>query len=300
MVVVRPKVRNADSILTRLGTRSKGVATRAELLLEGLTPAEIKHRLETGALSAEFRGVYRIGHRAPDILARYLAAVKACGNGAVLSGRAAAWLWGLIKGPPPPPEVSAPTERRIKGLATRHRRLHHGELTTHRDIPVTTVPLTLLDLSSLLALENLALACHEAGVRYRTSPRAVRSVLARRPNTEGAAKLHAVLEGEPVSLSKLEARFLVLLREAGLPLPITNKPAGGRRVDCRWPEFRLTVELDSYRFHNSRHSWEQDRRRERQAYARGDEFRRYTWMDVTELPGALLRELKALLASAAA
>src|SRR5207247_2961603 len=35
--------------------------------------------------------------------------------------------------------------------------------------------------------------------------------------------------------------------------------------------------LDSYRFHHSRHAWEQDRRRDREARARGDELRRYTW-----------------------
>jgi hypothetical protein len=65
-----------------------------------------------------------------------------------------------------------------------------------------------------------------------------------------------------VVLSKLEARFLERLRAAGLPLPRTNRPAGGVHVDCRWCLNQLTVELNSYRFHNSRHSWEQDRRRE--------------------------------------
>jgi hypothetical protein len=84
---------------------------------------------------------------------------------------------------------------------------------------------------------------------------------------------------------------LELLRSENLPLPITNKPAGGHRVDCRWPEHRLTVELDGYRFHNSRHSWEQDRRREREARARGDYFRRYTYGDVFEHPRPMLAEL---------
>jgi hypothetical protein len=67
------------------------------------------------------------------------------------------------------------------------------------------------------------------------------------------------MEGEPVLLSKLERAFLALLQAHSLPLPQTNKPAGSHRVDCRWPEHRLTVELDSFRFHNSRHSWEADR-----------------------------------------
>ena len=66
-------------------------------------------------------------------------------------------------------------------------------------------------------------------------------------------------------------------------------------MDARRPERRLTIELDSYRFHGSRHAWEQDRRREREAHARGDEFRRYTYGDVLEDPALMLAELRGLL-----
>ena len=89
--------------------------------------------------------------------------------------------------------------------------------------------------------------------------------------------------------------FSGCVKDGGLPLPITNKVAGGHRVDCRWPEHRLTVELDSYRFHNSRHAWDQDRLREKEARSRGDEFRRYTWSDVFEDPSYMLKELRQLL-----
>jgi hypothetical protein len=131
-----------------------------------------------------------------------------------------------------------------------------------------------VDLAAVLSVDDLARACHEAGVRYETTPRQVEAVPARRPNTKGAGKVREVLRGDVhVTLSKLERRFLERLREAGLPLPQTNRPAGGRRIDCRWPEHRLTVELDGYRYHNSRHAWELDRHREREARARGDEFR---------------------------
>ena len=92
------------------------------------------------------------------------------------------------------------------------------------------------------------------------------------------------------------SKFLERLKEASLPLPETNKVAGGRRVDCRWPEHNLTVELDSYTYHQSRHAWEQDRAREREAHARGDEFRRYTWGDVFEAPAQMMYELNRLLA----
>jgi hypothetical protein len=169
---------------------------------------------------------------------------------------------------------------------------HAQDVAVCRGIPVTSVARTVVDLAAVLSEEALARACHEAGVRYGLTPIAVVAVLERRPGTKGARKLRRIVEGEvQVTLSRLESRFLKILRAQGLPLPVTNRPAGGRRVDCRWPEFRLTVELDSYTFHNSRHAWEQDRRREREARARGDDFRRYTYGDVFEHPKLMLAEL---------
>ena len=163
-------------------------------------------------------------------------------------------------------------------------------------IPVTTVARTLVDLAAVLGVDALARACHEAGVLYGTTPEDVEAVLERRPTSPGAAKLRRVLHGDVrVTLSTLERRFLALLNAENLPLPLTNRIASGRRVDCRWPERRLTVELDSYRYHHSRHAWEQDRRREREARARGDEFRRYTYGDVFENSRFMRAELRILL-----
>jgi very-short-patch-repair endonuclease len=242
-------------------------------------------------------GVYRVGHRAPSMEARYLAAVRACGERALLSGLAAGHLLGIVKGRPPAPEVTAPTLRRVKGLKARWSAgIGPADATTWRGIPVTTVPRTLVDLAASLSAADLARACHEAGVKHHTTPAQVEVVLARRPTSPGAAKLRAVLRGEVnVTQSRLERRFLKHLRAINRVFPETNRPAGTRRVDCRWPDLRLTVELDGYRFHRSRHAWEQDRRREREAYARGDEVRRYTYGDVFEHPRQMLAELCVLL-----
>jgi very-short-patch-repair endonuclease len=280
-----------------MASASHGVVTRAELLVAGVTKAQIRHRLASGVLLREHPGVYRVGHRAASVEARYLAAVLACGEGAALCGRAAGHLLGVLQGAPPPPEVVAPTERRIEGVMVRRRRAGDArEMTTWREIPVTSVARTLVDLASVLALDALARACHEAGVCHGTTPREVAEALAGRPRAPGAANLRRIIEGDVhVTLSTLEKRFLRRLRAAGLALPQTNRPAGGRRVDCRWPDLRITVELDSYRYHHSRHAWERDRRREREARARGDEFRRYTYRDVVEEPALMLAELRTLL-----
>jgi very-short-patch-repair endonuclease len=295
---VNAQGRTVERIVAKLASRSHGVVTRRQLLAAGISRQEIADRLTTGALLRDYPGVYRVGHRAPSVEARYLATVRACGDGALLSGPAAAHLWGLLKGPAPAPEVITRTERRIPGVTTRRSRtIDPADATTWRGIPITTVPFTLVALAAQLNADTLARACHEAGVRHGTTPRQVEEVLLRRPNAPGTRQLRAVLHGDVrVTLSKLEQRFLELLRDHGLPLPRTNRKAGARRVDCRWPAQRLTIELDGYRYHHSRHAWEQDRRREREARARGDEFRRYTYGDVLESPALMLSELRALVA----
>src|SRR3954469_16247032 len=84
------KVNTVETVIGHLATSQHGVVTRAQVLNAGLTRHQIEHRLLVGALLCVYRGVYRVGHRAPSVDATYLAAVLACGEGARLSGRAAA------------------------------------------------------------------------------------------------------------------------------------------------------------------------------------------------------------------
>ena len=285
-------------MIAQLATRSHGIVTRRELLDAGVTKAEIEHRLATGGLLREHRGVFRVGHRAPSIEATFTAAVRAGGRGALLCGRAAAHLYALTKGADPQPEILTLGKRRVKSVRVRQTRsIDPRDAASFRGIPITTVSRTIVDLAAVLDGEALGRACHEAGIKFGATPADIRDALGRRPNAKGAAKLRRIIDGDdPITLSRLERRFVDLLRAAGLPLPRTNKRAGGRRVDCRWPDARLTVELDGYRYHHSRHAWEQDRRREREARERGDEFRRYTWGDVHDHASSTIAELRRLLA----
>src|SRR5436190_1161719 len=98
--------RTVSVVIGRIASAQYGVVARAQLLEAGITPREIARRLGSGVLLAEFRGVYRVGHRAASVEARYMAAVLACGEGAVLSGLAAGHLLGVLKGRPPPPAVT--------------------------------------------------------------------------------------------------------------------------------------------------------------------------------------------------
>lgn len=291
------RTHSVERVVAWLAGRAHGVVTREQLLAAGVSRHEIGHRLAIGSLIRVHRGVYRVGHRAPSREATYLAAVLACGDGAVLRGAAAGHLFRIVVKPPSLPAVSAPANRRVTGVrCIHHRRLDPVDVTRWRGIPVGTVQLTLVDLAAELDESELSRALHEAQVRHRVGPPAVEAALARHRNARGTRRLRRLMRGEtPVALSRLEQKFLAVVRAAGLPAPVANVVADGRLVDCRWPDARLTVELDGYRFHNTRLSWERDRQREREARGRGDEFRRYTWTDVVEEPVAMLADLRRLL-----
>jgi hypothetical protein len=284
-------MRRQNSTVERLATRQHGVVTRVELLGAGLSGSAIDRRIREGLLLREYPGVYRLGHRAPSIEATYTAAVKACGDGSLLAGRAAAYLYGLIRGNPPAPEVYTRTWRRVPGIVTHRSRSRTSE---YRGIPIAPVPDVLVQLAAQLDIDDLARACHEARVRYRVKPRNVEAVLRR--NAPGAGKLRAVIRGDArVLLSEIERVFFERLRAERLPLPETNRKKDGRYIDARWPDYGLTVELNSYMAHDSRYAWERDNLRAREAYARGDEFRSYTYRDVVEDPTLMLAELRQLL-----
>lgn len=290
-----PRDRTAEQVAGALASRAHGVVTRVRLRRAGLTDDDIKRLVRRGVLIRVHRGVYRVGHLAPSDPARYLAAVLACGEAALLGGSAAAHLLEIVARPPRVVGVWTPTERRVRGVRTRRARgMGAWERWTWRQVPVVSPARALVDLAEFLSVDALAHACHRAQTIHRITPAGVAKVTP--PNAPGAKNLRHALEGAPVSLSRLESRFLRRLRDARLPLPDrTNRREGSFVVDCRWTRYRLTVELDSYRFHNNRFSWERDQRRAREAYARGDEFRRYTWGDVFEAPEPMLAELRLLL-----
>jgi hypothetical protein len=158
-----------------------------------------------------------------------MAAVLACAEGAVLSGPAAACHYGITKGGPPVPEVTTPKDRRIPSVMSHRIRLAPRDVTAYRRIPITTVPRTLVDIAGRFDFDDLAEICHVAEVRHGVRAPAVYAALARRRNAPGAGRLHNIFSREArTTLSKLEREFLALLRSAGLPLPRTNRPAGGR------------------------------------------------------------------------
>ena len=83
---------------------------------------------------------------------------------------------------------------------------------------------------------------------------------------------------------ELERLFFELCRRYRLPLPSCNVLVEGYLVDALWPEQRLIVELDSWRFHSGRSAFEADRERDAALQAAGYRVVRVTWRRLEREP----------------
>ena len=291
-------IRALFDIAGRIAAGQHGRVAREQLLAAGIDRNRITRWLADGRLRRVHRNVYAVGHEAPSVQADYMAAVLACGAGAVLSHRAAAYLLRLVRGAPPPPEVTVPTTAGLErpGIVIhRVKTLHDLDTSTLDGIPITTVPRTLLDLAPRAQPEKLTRMCHEAWVLHDATPAIVDATIARNPRKPGAAKLRRAQRAD-VTLSDLESQFVTLCKDHGLPKPRTNIDVKGDKVDCHWPGLDVTVELQSWRFHGSRLAFERDLARRRRsnhlAFSYGDVFER-TRQTAAEL-APLLRPASAL------
>ena len=225
---------------------------------------------------------------------RWMAAVLACGAGAVLSHRSAAALWGLLRVATDRVDVATPlTQRRSRaGIAVHQTRtLLPRDVTATEGIPCTSVARTLLDLAEVVPRRRLERALEQAEVLGVFDGRAVADVLERANGRRGAGRLRAVLTAavEPSSTaSELEERFLTLCRRAGIPHPAVNAWVATNeehlKVDFLWRAERLVIDTDGYAFHGNRRAFERDRRRDQLLKLAGFETVRFTWQQLADDP----------------
>src|SRR3954469_1575285 len=152
-----------DAVVGELAGRQHGVVTTRQMLEAGLTGQGIRRRVQAGRLYPLHRGVYAVGHQALTSRSRFIAAVYACGPGALLSHRAAGALQGLL-GSTGRIEVTAPRGCKPKPGITIHRarNIHDQDRTLVAAVPATTTARTLVDLADVLSEKRLAKAVHQA------------------------------------------------------------------------------------------------------------------------------------------
>ncbi len=275
-----------DRILGDLARAQHGVISVKQLATLGAPPRTIARWSASGRLRRLHRGVYAVGHAPLTAEGRWMAAVLALGDRALLSHACAGALWDLR------PTQSARIDVTVPGTGSRARRrgivVHRSPATsgtTHRGIPVTTPAQTLLDLSTSLAEARRAV---DRSVQLRLFDlAAVEPLLV--PGRRGVANLRRAIAAhdDAPTRSELERRFLRLCADAGLPRPRVNAHVCGYEVDFSWPHARLIVETDGARHHATATAMETDRHRDAALTLAGWRVQRFTWRQVTGEPATV-------------
>jgi very-short-patch-repair endonuclease len=286
--------------LAALAERQHGVISRRQLLDAGLGRRAIGRRVEAGRLRCLHRCVYAFGYRRLDSRGEWMAAVLACGEGAVLSHRSAAALWGLMRSPRGSVDVSAIHGGRRKGITIHEGGIVDAERTAVACIPVTSVARTLFDLAEVVDEKQLRSAFEEADrLRIMRMPE-LEAVCVRGHGRRALRPIRALIDAAQApkdTQSPLEDRVLDLCHEHHLPLPVTGARVLGREVDALWPAQKLMVEADSWQFHGQREAFESDRARDASMQAEGYRVIRLTHRRLEQEPAAVASQLRRLLTS---
>ena len=268
-----------------LAGQQHGVVARRQLLALGFNAREIEHRVARGRLHPAMRGVYAVGWPHLTQKRRWMAAVLACGDGAMLSHSSAAALWGIGKEKPRLIDISLTRRTRLRraGLRVRARPTLAGtDVVCRNGIPVTTVARTVVDLASELSPTTVERAINEADKHGLIDPETLRVTLDDYAGEPGVQLLRRLLDRYTFRLSDsdLEIIFRPIAASAGLPLPLSKQMLNGFEVDFFWPDLGLVVETDGLRYHRTPATQARDARRDRAHVLAGMTPLRFTHYEI--------------------
>lgn len=281
---------------------------RRQLLSLGLHPSAIDRRVAAGRLHVMHHGVYALGHRVVTLRGRWMAAVLACDQGAVLSHRDAAALLGLRPPSGQLMEVTARGAHEREGIHAYRHALLPDEVTTVDNIPTTTWARTLIDLAAVLPPHQLARALEQAEILRIFDLTELAPLLDRHARRPGVPALKRALQAHHPDThptrTDLEALLVHLCHQAGLPLPTALNASfdlsDGQRIepDAIWHHHKVIVEVDGFETHGTRARFESDRVRDAELQILGWRVLRTTWLQLERTPHEFLDRLRRLLHTA--
>src|SRR3954454_17033713 len=181
--------------IAELALSQHGAVAHRQLVGGGLRAGAIQRLIDAGWLHPLHKGVYAVGHRGVSWLGRCMAAVLACGVGALLSHQPAAGLWEVRRSSRAALHVTVPRPRKgPRALHVHHvRSLHPDDVAEIDGIPVTSLARTLLDCAEVLPLRQVIRMIEEAERREIFDVQAVEQLLARSHGRHGVKPLRSAL-----------------------------------------------------------------------------------------------------------
>jgi very-short-patch-repair endonuclease/flavin-binding protein dodecin len=283
-----------------------GVAARAQLRQIGESEAAIRWALKTGKWEPVHRGVYRLKGAPVTWHQQLAAALLAAGPRAWISHRSAAALHGLPGYQPGHVELTTMHNSRHLAGTTVYKTQRPSPFfpTMVHGIVTGEVNLTLLNLAAVDSCEQVEEAMEDAIARRLTSVRKLDWFLSRAGGrgVSGSEVLRKLVDlrvtAADVPQSVMESRMNRLIRQAMLPPPlpqhwITDKV--GRvvaRPDFAYPDQRLAIECQSYRWHFGRRKWHHDLERSNELTRLGWRVLYFTWDQLRIEPDSVLDRIR--------
>jgi hypothetical protein len=288
--------------LAELASRQHGIVARSQVVGLGVAGNTVDRWLRSGRLHRVHRGVYAVGHTAITMRGRWMAAVLASGEGAVLSHRSATALFGIWGSGTGEIHVTVPRKSRSQRSIRRHfSNLPDDEREVVEGIPVTSAARAVLDLAGDKGEAAAEAALREMEYLGIYGDVSLPALLARYPRHKGAPicceALDRVRDDPGGRLrSPLEELFLPFLDAYRIPRPRLNAWLAigddSYQVDCLWPDAGLIAELDGFQSHGTNRAFRKDRKRDRRLGAAGYRVVRITEDQVTREPRALSADLR--------
>jgi very-short-patch-repair endonuclease len=265
--------------VAELAAKQHGVIGAWQLEELGWDREALRRQVAKGFLHRIHHGVYAVGHPEATPNGVLMAALLACGPGAVLSHRSAAAVWDLRQASTPIPDVSVPRsrERRPGVRMHRPRKLEPQDVTVHNGFPVTTVTRTLVDMAGTTTPQRLNTMFEAAIRRGLLDTKRAADLCSGRRGAKNLMRLLAQATEPDRTRSELERLFRRGCEKHGLPLPSFNAWLLSQEVDALWGHERVVVELDSWEYHRTRAAFERDRARDAALVAAGYRPLRFTW-----------------------
>lgn len=294
MGVPSSAVKEVDRALLDIAARQGHVIGLDDVQRVGMTARQWQRRVRVGEWVPVASGAWRHVAAPETFHLRVRAHALSLGREAALSGAAAAAYWGL--------DGFSVEREEVSFTVPRGRRWHNGpHVRTTRDwrpgdllwrdgVRVTSVTRVVLDLAAFGETPRRIESAIDSGIRLRlTSVPTLHRRLTESggPGRRGISLLRELMldsGGE----SALERRFLRLMRDAGLPRPLTQvayrrESSRAMRVDF---EFRngLVVEVSGRLGHASDRDRQRDTRRHNALQQQRRPFLEFTTADVVEDP----------------
>lgn len=288
--------------IAELAARQHGPFALRQLIGLGLSQQAVSDRVRSGRLYRVYRGVYAL--TPPGLLSlkgRWMAAVLACGEGAVLSYWDAAMLHGLRRTSRRGIDVTTPRRAgRSRPGITAHwsRCLRPEDITVVDGIPCTSVARTLLDLASVVDMDGLNKALERAERLRVFDGKQVDDVLRHNPTHPGAPRLRLAL-GVPIDPRELERLFARDCIPEDAPPYERNVMIEGHEGDFVWRALRLNIETDGGTYHDTVAGGRRDRPRDRKLTLARWLVVRFGAIEILHEPRAVKAEVRKLLAARA-